>query len=424
MRLTLLPPRTIYGLPACSCQRKWLPVYVAELKRRGIVIRFVQLIGGGKKSGGTHSTGGADDAYLVSWPKGMTRDEAWRIVIWVGRQMGADARWRRRYNWDNRGGEEHGHGVLTGCPHNGPARYQIEDVREGLNGLVSNARDDGPRPLSGRTWKQGIVWAQKQAKPVQMTHTDLVIYQQNMGGDKGNITPRAQVIAKAVRASGARMVVGQEMQAKYRTPVSRALKALAKMSMVSNHKNLVQYLVDNRTGWKARTKKKWSIGNGRYALAVRYQHRTTGAEFVLITFHSSWEHKAWRKRKTEAANIGALCRKTWPKLPWIAVGDANDSHKDTSTRPNDTTCDVLESYGFHDLYYDVPEKNRKREQYNTANQFKTPPPTSGIHIDRFFGTESVDGLEWEADVTDDTIATYPSDHWGVHMKIRITHPVK
>jgi hypothetical protein len=416
---------TIYGLPACPCQIKWLPYYVAELKRRGIVIRFVQLIGGGKKSGGTHSTGGADDAYLVSWPKGMTRDEAWALVIWVGRQMGSDARWRRRYNWDGVGGEEHGHGVLTGCPHNGPARYQIEDVRDGLNGLARHGRDDGPRPLSGRTWQQGIEWAKKQAKPVPMTHTDLVIYQQNAAGDKGNLTPRGAVIAECARQAGARMLVTQELPSKYRPIVSRALKTVAKMSMTSNHKNLVQYLVDNRTGWaKVGAARKWSLGNGKYALAVRYRHRTTGADFVLVTIHLSYEHSAWRKRKTEATNLGALLRKTWPTLPWAVVGDANDAHKDTKTRPDDTTCDVLEGYGLHDLYYDVPSKNRKREQYNTANQGKNPPPSSGIHIDRFFGTPSVKGLTWAADVVPEMVGNPAFDHWGVHMTIRITHPVK
>jgi hypothetical protein len=35
-------------------------------------------------------------------------------------------------------------------------------VRAGLNGLANRGKDDGPRPLSGRTWQQGIDWAKEQ----------------------------------------------------------------------------------------------------------------------------------------------------------------------------------------------------------------------------------------------------------------------
>lgn len=145
------------GYPCCSCLAKWLPAYEKELLRRG-VIRFnldvFQLIGGAKASAGTHSQGGAFDIAQFS-------DEA----LWVARQMGADADWHRSRA---QGFMPHAHGVLRGCPHNGPARYQIDAVDRGYNGLGwkgLGGRDDGPRPLSGRTWKQGIAWAKKQAKP-------------------------------------------------------------------------------------------------------------------------------------------------------------------------------------------------------------------------------------------------------------------
>lgn len=148
---------TFRGFRACSCLAKWLPAYEKELLRRGLIrynIDVFQLIGGNPKSGGTHLTGGAFDIAQSS-------DEA----IKVARAMGADATWRRPYNWDNRGGIEHTHGVLTGCPHNRPAAYQIADVRKGLNGLANRARDTGPRPLSGRTWQEGIAWAKKVGAP-------------------------------------------------------------------------------------------------------------------------------------------------------------------------------------------------------------------------------------------------------------------
>lgn len=150
------------GYPACPCLAKWLPVYEAELQRRGLLtgpLRIYQLIGGYVGSGGTHASGGAFD--LLDLPG----DED----VWVARQMGADATWSRLYNWDGAGGMAHIHGVLRGCPHNEPARYQITSTtfgvdhnRDGLSHGGRGAPDTGPRPLSGRTWRQGIEWARAQ----------------------------------------------------------------------------------------------------------------------------------------------------------------------------------------------------------------------------------------------------------------------
>lgn len=148
------------GFPACPCLAAWLPVYEAELQRRKLLtgpLHIYQLIGGAPASAGTHTKGGAEDDDRIA-----------EQCIWVARQMGADASWHRPVNWDGKGGMEHAHHVLTGCPHNGPARYQIDAVRAGFNGLGLNghgAPDPGPRPLSGRTWQQGIQWAKEQAHP-------------------------------------------------------------------------------------------------------------------------------------------------------------------------------------------------------------------------------------------------------------------
>lgn len=145
------------GRRACPCLVEWLPVFEAELLRRGVIKRNIdiaQLIGGAAASAGTHSRGGAFDI----WQRDLT-------TIKVARQMGADATWKRT---PAQGFSYHAHGVLRGCPHNAPARYQIGAVDAGYNGLGRGGRggkDDGPRPLSGRTWKEGIAWAKAQGKP-------------------------------------------------------------------------------------------------------------------------------------------------------------------------------------------------------------------------------------------------------------------
>lgn len=150
---------TFRGKPACPCLAKWLPAYEAELLRRKVILHnldIYQLIGGAPQSGGTHTMGGAYDVAQVS-----------DLAIWVARNMGGIA-WHRPVNWDGHGGIEHQHGVLNGCPHNGPARYQIDAYKLDFNGLGLNGhggKDTGPRGIPLRTWEEGMAWAKAQAAP-------------------------------------------------------------------------------------------------------------------------------------------------------------------------------------------------------------------------------------------------------------------
>lgn len=151
-----LPDWVVYfrGHPCCPCMPPWLTALERELIALGVVetsIDIAQLTGDAEASAGVHKGGGAFDIWQ--------HDET---TVWVCRQMGADATWARITGsfLTNR----HTHGVLTDCPHNGPARYQIEEVRSGGDGLLGDAPDPGPRPLSGRTWREGIRWAEARQK--------------------------------------------------------------------------------------------------------------------------------------------------------------------------------------------------------------------------------------------------------------------
>lgn len=147
---------TFRGKPACDCLVQWLPAYEAELQARGLLVgelTIYQLIGSASASADTHSTGGAFD--LLDLPG--------EEDLWVARQMGADATWSRKPPAFT---TPHIHGVLRGCPHNLPARYQISAVDAGYNGLGAGGLggpDDGPRPLSKRTWQQGLAWQRERA---------------------------------------------------------------------------------------------------------------------------------------------------------------------------------------------------------------------------------------------------------------------
>jgi hypothetical protein len=64
--------------------------------------------------------------------------------------------------------------VLKGCPHNNPARYQIDALAAGYSGLGSGgrgSRDYGPGPRKLRTWREGIAWANKQLED-EMSYSD------------------------------------------------------------------------------------------------------------------------------------------------------------------------------------------------------------------------------------------------------------
>lgn len=152
------------GFWACPCLAEWIPWFEKYLQHIGVLkageqLHLWQLIGDAAASGSTHHDGGAEDDACVS-----------PAAVLASRQMGAAA-WHRAYNWDGKGGMEHAHRVLNGCPHNTPARYQIAALIANFNGLGyagHAAPDNGPRtpdvfPL--RTWQQGIKWAKAQITP-------------------------------------------------------------------------------------------------------------------------------------------------------------------------------------------------------------------------------------------------------------------
>lgn len=143
---------TYAGKPACSCLVEWLTEFHKQLGLRGITreFRVYQLIGGAAASGGTHANGGAFDIQTLP-PAGIA----------LAREMGA-ATWNRSAGFST----PHAHGVLNGCPHNGPAAYQIAALAAGFNGLGKGGRggyDDGPGPRRLRTYRQGIEWARAQS---------------------------------------------------------------------------------------------------------------------------------------------------------------------------------------------------------------------------------------------------------------------
>ena len=153
------------GRTTCVCLAAWLPVYERLLLAQGLIksnIDVWQLTGGAPASGGTHTQGGAFDLlYQTGAP-----------FVASAREMGAQGTWGRTKSQGFTA--DHLHGVLSGCPHNGPAAYQIVAQQRGYSGLGRatsgqyagmwgyGSRDTYPNPSARRSWEQGIAWAQKQ----------------------------------------------------------------------------------------------------------------------------------------------------------------------------------------------------------------------------------------------------------------------
>jgi len=171
------------GLPACPCQIEWIPKFEAHCRSTipGFMgtLSLAQLIGLYEASGNTHGDPGGDGLRKgggVSdfWLTGKMAD----LVVAEARKAGADATWHRRPNWDGDGGAEHVHSVLRGDIHaTVEALTQIASVERNDDGLAGTAPDSGPRPLSGRTWREGIEWMEEQEMAQYEDQLALIIKQ-------------------------------------------------------------------------------------------------------------------------------------------------------------------------------------------------------------------------------------------------------
>lgn len=403
------------GRRACRCLAAWLPVYEAELIRVGEIKKSVdiaQLIGTYVKSGGTHVPGGAADIWQHS-----------KRAVAIAEEMGAAAFARTAAQ----GFAPHMHLVLKGCPHNAGGRYQIPAREAGFNGLGAGGRGgrDPRGKIQLRSYQAGMRWAKDREKQVsrkpKTRTTSLRCAQMNVRSKTSGFPVRVPVIRARVRKYDPHFLSLTELQpgSTKRGLLSVALRPRWGLSFHAHNK--VQYLLTSKNGWEKVRTEKYSLGNNRHAIAVWYRHRGTGAEFVLVTPHLSWQHDAGKERAGEARNLVTYLERDFPGLEKLIAGDLNDSHKKTKTRPVDSSGIVLKAAGYHDMSFDPTNANKSHRSHNTAHQNKTLPPASGIHIDRYWGTAGLAGIEWINDVHG---GRRGSDHWLVYMLIRLTHPIK
>lgn len=206
---------SFHGKPTCSCGAESLPLVEKVMLHLGLIkysLDIYQLIGGAPQSANTHRGGLVVDSAQCSDAQ---------LRVW--RNAGYDASWRRTtaQGFDI----EHHHGVARGCPHNSQAWYQIDAVDDGFNGLGRNGRggqDNGPKPLSGRTWQEGVAWMKtilSQPAPVPAAKPVVSVMNFNVGSPKyfGPWGPRREGFAELFAAWKPDILVCQETHYKYQT---------------------------------------------------------------------------------------------------------------------------------------------------------------------------------------------------------------
>lgn len=147
-----MPPEKQERIPfrnaglTCYCVTQSIPLVEARLREAGIIHRSVDFFQLGYRgdvtaSKGTHERGGVADVHQYS-NKAL---EIWRECGW--------AMWRRT---EAQGFIYHGHGALIGCPHlSDEADRQIDQYKDGTNGLRDHGPDDGPN-VPVITWRAAL----------------------------------------------------------------------------------------------------------------------------------------------------------------------------------------------------------------------------------------------------------------------------
>lgn len=278
------------GKPACSCLAESLPLVEQVMLRMGLIkysLDTYQIIGGAPQSGGTHSTGGAVDT---------AQGNPAQLRVW--RDAGYDPGWRRR---TSQGFDiDHAHCVARGCPHNGPARYQVAAVDDGFNGLGRNGRggpDDGPRPLSHRTVQEGIVWMRQFLAQTPKPETEPVVSLMNfnVGSPKyfGPWAPRRDAFATLFGAWKPDVLVCQETHYAYQTADILAWLGSGYIHHSSPVGNDV-FRKNSTTDYGTPAFKEYPIGPQGRAVGVLHLVTPGGRPYTVLASHAPALNPAYR----------------------------------------------------------------------------------------------------------------------------------
>lgn len=242
----------------------------------------------------------------------------------------------------------------------------------------------------------------------------LTVRSHNVASNKARWPSRARSIARRAKRRHPQALAYVELYNARRAVLTALL--LTRYYLVGFKRGKVLYL-RRRGAWRRASRvQKWSLGNGKHAIAVRVRHRDSRQYLVIVVAHLSFQHGAAARRREESHKLARLIEGTFPGVPVLILGDFNDARRSSDSRPNDTTYDVLRGYGYHDVELDVPIERRKNRRYSSSHPLTGDPWMRGIHLDRGFGTEEVRAQQWGLAVHDEP---YDSDHWSLDLVVRI-----
>ena len=152
----------------------------------------------------------------------------------------------------------------------------------------------------------------------------------------------------------------------------------------------------------------WDSSLTRMASWIQFRHRKSGAEFTVVNTH--FDHRGKVAREKSAELVAARAAERAGKAPVIVMGDFNAAAE--GSKP----WKAFAAAGFKDAWIEAPE--RKGPQ-TTWSGFKAPETDSARRIDWVVFRGSVQALHCET-VTHNDQGRYPSDHYPVFARLRLT----
>lgn len=167
----------------------------------------------------------------------------------------------------------------------------------------------------------------------------------------------------------------------------------------------------------------WELRSGVYAAFQEFQHRATGARFILISTHlttrsgSANDELRRSEAQTLVVNASALAAARGG-IPVIYAGDFGSVRTDWS--PNDTPGAVMLAGRIADSI-DVAQR-RTNERYSSVNQYRRTPVVGAGSVDRIFASPGIGVTSWNQllNLSGEQFAgVIPSDHNPVVVDVLV-----
>lgn len=216
---------------------------------------------------------------------------------------------------------------------------------------------------------------------------------------------RSKKLAQIVKREGPSFVTAQECYARYRPFLTKRLAP--QLRYAASHRGKVLYYNPRRWAIVTGSVRRYSLGDGKHALAARFRHVSEDQHVVVCSAHllNGKAHRQHRRRELRRL-LTFLSADYGREVPILVGADFNDATHHLS--------DVYSPFGYGDLGYDVERHDRIGWEYSTFHGYR-PASRKGVHIDAVLGRRA---LGRSLRVLIDKPPRY-SDHFAVMVKARL-----